>query len=227
MAYIFLDESGQFSKKDGHTYFVVGAFSVSQSRRTRKAFRSWQKTKYPRRFRHQSEIKWSDVRIDKELRLKTLAHIAKMDVRIHYAYLKKSNIPDEYKRKGVIQQSALYCEILAQTLSAFVSPAQGELRVFCDEKKLKGMTKGLFKRTLKARLLPLLAANAAVQVEMIDSTTDSNIQIVDWITGAIAWHLEDKPDGKECFDVLKANIISDINGTELFKDYWEKQNQKN
>lgn len=53
---------------------------------------------------------------------------------------------------------------------------------------------------------------------MIDSTTSENIQIADWISGAIGRYLEKKDLGEECYQILKNNIIQ--NGKELFKDYW-------
>ncbi len=39
--YIFLDESGQFSKNDHEEYFVVGSFTVGDQKRTNKEFRKW------------------------------------------------------------------------------------------------------------------------------------------------------------------------------------------
>ena len=58
---------------------------------------------------------------------------------------------------------------------------------------------------------------------MIDSTNSANIQIADWITGAIAWGLEEKQLGKECAGTLKNNILE---GKELFKEYWEEKFDK-
>jgi len=36
MAYIFLDESGQFTKRPNEKYFVVGSFTIGNPRRTEK-----------------------------------------------------------------------------------------------------------------------------------------------------------------------------------------------
>jgi len=58
---------------------------------------------------------------------------------------------------------------------------------------------------------------------MIDSTTNCNIQIADWISGALAWFLEEKNLGKECYQVLKNNLLGD--GKELFKNYWDNKYQ--
>ena len=49
---------------------------------------------------------------------------------------------------------------------------------------------------------------------MVDSTTNANIQIADWISGALARYLEQKPFGKEYYEILKNNVIGE--GKELF-----------
>lgn len=62
------------------------------------------------------------------------------------------------------------------------------------------------------------------KIEMIDSASNANIQIVDWIVGGLARYLEEKPLGKECYQLLKNNIISE--GKELFCDYWNNKQDK-
>ncbi|OGF22547.1 hypothetical protein A2Y83_04255 [Candidatus Falkowbacteria bacterium RBG_13_39_14] len=59
MAYIFIDESGNFNKEADGKYFVVGSFTVGDQRRTNKAFRSWTHNRFPKKMRTQSEIKAS------------------------------------------------------------------------------------------------------------------------------------------------------------------------
>ena len=50
MPYIFLDESGQFTKNNKEKYFIVGSFTVGNPRRTEKQFYSWQRNKFPKNF---------------------------------------------------------------------------------------------------------------------------------------------------------------------------------
>lgn len=78
--YIFLDESGQFTKHNNEEYFVIGSFTVGDQRRTEKAFKSWRQSRFPRKMRTQNEIKWSSTSVDDSLRLRTLKHIAELDV---------------------------------------------------------------------------------------------------------------------------------------------------
>src|SRR3989344_1038203 len=106
--YIFLDESGQFKKHNHEEYFVIGSFTVGDPQRTRKDFRVWQRTRFPKRMREQSEIKWSASGIADELRLRTLKFISKLDVRIKFVYFRRENIPKEYRRKGTVQDGLLY-----------------------------------------------------------------------------------------------------------------------
>ena len=49
---------------------------------------------------------------------------------------------------------------------------------------------------------------------MIDSTTNANIQIADWIAGALYRYLEGKPNGDEYYKILKNNFLDD--GKEFF-----------
>ena len=93
--------------------------------------------------------------------------------------------------------------------------SDNEFRVFCDQRHLKRIRRSKFKELLTARLLPQLSASSIIQIEMIDSTTNANIQIADWISGALARYLEKKPLGEECFKVLRNNLLKD-EGKELF-----------
>ncbi|MCX6746247.1 MAG: DUF3800 domain-containing protein [Candidatus Parcubacteria bacterium] len=106
----------------------------------------------------------------------------------------------------------------------YLPPNDSEFRAFCDKRHLKSIRRSKFKEILITRLLPQLPKNSLVQVEMLDSKHNANIQIADWIAGAISWHLEKKPLGKACFDILRHNILKE--GKELFKGSWQ-DNHKN
>lgn len=221
MPFIFLDESGQFTKHNDEKYFVVGAFMVGNHRRTEKQFRAWCRSRFPKKFRYLTEVKFSGTKINEVLRLKTLKFIANLDVRIRYSYLLRHNIPDDYRRKEKLQSGLLYTNIIGETLEMFLPISDNEFRVFCDQRHLKGIKRSEFKQILRARLLPQLQQGSIVQIEMIDSTTNANIQIADWISGALTWYLEGKKLGEECFKILKNNILDE--GRELFKDHWENK----
>ncbi len=90
-----------------------------------------------------------------------------------------------------------------------------ELKIFCDRRYLKGLKESDFKSILKARLLPQLPSNTIIEIRMIDSSTSTNIQIADWIAGALFKYLEKRDHGKEYFSILKNNILGE--GKELFK----------
>src|SRR5271157_1980340 len=100
---IFLDESGQFVRKDHEKYFVVGSFTVGDPRRTKKQIRSFFRSRYPKKQRNLPEIKFSSSGIDDRLRLRTLKHISELDVRIKYAFLKRENIPVDFRQAGGIK----------------------------------------------------------------------------------------------------------------------------
>jgi hypothetical protein len=214
--YIFLDESGNFKKHNHEEYFVIASFTVGDQRRTDKSFRSWCHTKFPKRMRSQSEIKWSATGITDELRLRTLKRIAAIDVRIRYGFLQRINIPSTYRnKKDQIDSGALYTSIVGEILEKYLPTDDKEIHIFCDRRPLKGMIKRQFESAIKARLLPYCTPGTLVQVEMIDSTTNGNMQIADWIAGAFARHLEKGRLDEECFRILKNNLLSQ--GQEFFK----------
>lgn len=221
MPHIFLDESGQFTRRSDEKYFVIGSFTVGNPRRTEKQFRSWQRTRFPRKLRYQPEIKFSEIKIQDGLRLKTLKFIANLDVRIHFSYLAKQNIPVDYRKKDKLESGLLYTNIVGETLEMYLPITDKEFRVFCDKRHLKGIKRSEFKKILTARLLPKFSQGSLVQIEMVDSASNPNIQVADWISGAIAWYLEKKRLGNDCYRTLRNNLLGE--GKELFKDYWENK----
>jgi hypothetical protein len=212
--YIFLDESGQFKRHNHEEYFVIGSFTVGDPRRTAKDFRGWYRKHFPKKMRGQSEIKWSASGISDELRLKTLKYISKLDVRIRYVFLLKNNIPTEYRDERRFKDGLLYTNVVGELLEMYLPTTDQDFRVFCDQRRLSGMTTGDFKIAMRARVLPDLPKDSIVQIETVDSASNVNIQIADWVSGALARYLEKGKLGKECFAILKENILGE--GKELF-----------
>lgn len=216
--HIFLDESGQFGKHHSDGYFVIGTFTVGEPERTAKRFRSWCRTRFPKKMARRSEIKFSDCGIDESLRLKTLRYISKLDVRIRFAYIKRKNIPEKFIKKSSLESGLLYTEIVGQTLEMYAPSSDELFHIFCDQRRLKGVSTAQFVEFVESHLLPSLSKGSQVLIQMVDSAHHPNIQIADWIVGALAAYLNNKPLGKKYFDILKNNIMGD--GKEMFKDYW-------
>lgn len=216
MAYIFIDESGNFNKGTDGKYFVIGSFTIGDQRRTNKAFRSWTHSRFPKRMRTQSEVKWSATGVSEELRIRTLKYITKLDVRIKYGFLLRKNIPSSFKRKGKIESGALYTNIISEILEMYFPIDDRDIHIFCDSRALKGMSKKEFESSIIAHLLPLCPTNTLLSVEMIDSKTNANIQIADWISGALARYFEGTSLGCEYYKILKNNFLGD--GKEFFSE---------
>lgn len=213
MAFIFLDESGQFTKHNDENYFVVVTFTTGEPRRTEKTFRAFQHKKFPRKMKNQSEVKFSDVK-DNKLRMKSLKQISNMDVRIRYAFLLCNNIPQEFRDGSKLRSGHLYTEVVRQVLEMYFPMAEKEFRLFCDRRHLKGIKQSEFKDILKAGLISEMQKDAIVQIETIDSTSNANIQIADWIAGALAAYHNQKNHGEEYFTILRNNLVGE--GRELY-----------
>lgn len=205
--FIFLDESGNFSKHDREKYFVISSFTVGDQRRTSKAMRAWFREKFPRKTRKQAEIKWSNSGIDDSLHVRTIQRIADMDIRIRYGFLLRKNIPDKYRKDGKINSGTLYTNIISEVLEAYFPTDEKEVHIYCDQRSLKGMTKKEFEMTITSHLLPFCSPDTRIEVEMIDSTKNENIQIADWICGAYRYYLEGHPSGAEFYKALKNSIL--------------------
>lgn len=220
---IFLDETGQLAKNKDWNIFLVGSFTTGDPRRTQKRFISWRQEKFPRQVKFLPEVKFSDSTINDDLRLRTLREISKLDVRIRYCYIQRKNIPLDFRYKGRLKTGHLYTEIVTQVLQSYLPTNDFDFRVFCDQRNLKGLTKEDFKSIITANILPQLPPKTIIQIERMDSTTNANIQIADWICGALGRYHNRERKGKEFFEALKNNLLGE--GIELFRDYWSK-NQK-
>lgn len=217
--FIYLDESGTLTESDSK-YFIVGSFTVGDPRRISKAFRKWQKSKFPKRLKGQAEVKFTNTSLDDKLRLKTLQFLANQDIRLFYTFLRKRNIPKEYMKKGKVHDTGLlYVEIVASTLELYMPHTDLELRVIRDQRTLKGVNVGMLEEILTTRLLPKLPAKVLFRTQAVDSTSNVNVQIADWICGALARYYEGKKMGDELYGILKRNIIQE---KELFSEKWTK-----
>lgn len=220
--YIFLDESGNFIG-DKDKYFVIGGFITNNPRRTAKAFRKWQHTKFPRRLRHKNEVKFSDSGISKTLCWKTINYLAKQDLRIFYIFLNTNNIPLEYRKKRGVETGQLYTQIVGDALELVLPTTETEFRVFLDKRPLKGISVEKFKEIIRLKLLPHLPKGTILQIETVDSGTQPNVQIADWVCGTLFSFYNKKEKGKEYFNTLKNSIVGE---KELFPRYWEERFSK-
>ena len=110
----------------------------------------------------------------------------------------------------------LYTNVIGEILEKYIPTDDKEIHIFCDQRSLKGMTKRQFESAIFGRLLPLCASDARVQVEMIDSAKNANIQIADWISGALARYLEKGHLGDDFYKILKNNLLD--SGKEFFSN---------
>ncbi len=216
----YIDETGDLRRRDTK-YFIIGTFTVGDPMRIKNAFRRWQKSKFPKKLKHQTEVKFNDPHLTDDLRLKTIKHLAKQDIRIFYTYLKLKNIPEKYRKEGKVHETGLlYTELVGYTLELYLPLTDREFRVYRDPRGLKGITVEKFNETVRAHLLPHLPVKVLFSIEAPDSTTNPLIQVADWVCGALGRYYERKVLGQEFYNALKNNIIQE---KELFSDYWIKK----
>lgn len=129
--YIFIDESGHISTSNTDTVFVLGSFATNEYINIEKKIKSWFYNKYPKKFRSQSEIKWSsDIKDD--LRLKTLKYITNLNIDISYAYLTKKDIYKHYSKNKKIYIEKLYIDLLINLLKQYNLENKIIIYIYCD-----------------------------------------------------------------------------------------------
>lgn len=220
--FVYLDESGSFGK-DKEKFFIVGSYTVGNPKRIANSYRRWQRRKFPRKLRVLSEVKFNEPLLTDGLRLRTISFLASQDIRIFYTYLDKTNIPEDYRAGHKVDPSKtglLYTQIVGETLELYLPLPAMEFRVFRDVRPLKGISKSKFDRLIESRVIPQLPAKATFQLEAVDSSTYPQIQVADWVCGALARYYENKENGEEFYQLLKHNIVGE---KELFARYWEER----
>lgn len=70
---------------------------------------------------------------------------------------------------------------------------------------------------MQATLLPNLPAKIIIQIEAADSAKNPNIQIADWLCGALFRYYNNGKNGRQYFSTFKNSIVA---RTELFDNYW-------
>lgn len=221
--FVYLDESGNLTKGNGK-HFIVATFTVGNPQRIANAFRRWQHSKFPKKLRDQSEVKFNDSHLNDDIRKKTIIYLAKQDIRIFYTYLKITNIPKEYRKKGKVHESGLlYAEIVRATLELYLPLTEQHFIIIRDKRTLKGMSPKDFHERLKLSLLPKLPPKVMFHTQAVDSTTSPKVQIADWVCGALGRYLEKKESGDLFYSFLKNNIVKE---KELFSDYWTRRWEK-
>lgn len=214
--HIFIDESGQLSRNGDENYFVIAAFAVDDFRRTEKAFKAWCGSRFPKRMQRQPEIKWSSSGMDESLRLRTLKFISGLGIQIRYVYLLNKNIPNTYNGGNKFKEGLLYSDIVKSLIDLFLPTDNSEIHIFCDQRRLQGMTSSAFIEKTKNHLIDMVYSKTKIQVDILDSTNSSNIQIADWIAGAVWKYKESKEGAQKYFDILSLSKL--FKGKEIFPD---------
>lgn len=179
--HVFVDEVANF-RGGRDRYCIFTAFTTHQPRVTRKCFIRAKQTKLPRKYRHYTEIKFSDRVISAQFKKHVLRQLSQEEIRIYSLVFARDNLP------GVLQQQAdrlIYCDLIGRLLELCPLAESQEVYLFLDSRNLKGLTRREFDMDLRKRLLPQLRKGARLEIQHIDSTTNVNIQVADFLCGAV------------------------------------------
>ena len=179
--YVFLDEAGNLHD-DRDRHGVLVAFVTEQPKATRKYFVRAKQTKLPRKYQHYAEIKFSDRVIPDDFKKHVLRQISRTEIQIYALVVVKEHLPSEYRAQT---EGIIYCDLVGQLLESCSLAESDEVYLFLDRRSLQGLTRQEFDARLRQRLLLHLREGARLEIQYPDSTTNVNIQIVDFPCGAI------------------------------------------
>lgn len=200
--HIYIDESGQLSFNSKEHFFVVAGFSTYNQKEIQKKMKIWFQTKFPKKIRMQSEIKWTD-RIDDDLRIKTLMFMKKLDITIIFKFITKEILIKQYSTHRRFDPSKIYIDLLLEVLLNCNLNNNNFIYIRCDRRPMKNVTSQEFTEIIRKDLYEIVKLSTIIDVEMIDSTTSMGIQIADWIAGSIIRYLEKGYQWKEIGAVLE------------------------
>ena len=207
--YYFFDESGQMSFKTEESIFVVAGFYTDNPKEIQKKMKIWFQTKFPRNMKILSEIKWT-AKISDELRISTLTCLKNLDISIIFKFITKEELIKRYFTFRKFDSTNVYTELLLEILHQHISSDTNTVYIFCDRRPLYNITSidfiGMICRDLKKRV----GTKIRIEMEMIDSTTSTGIQIADWIAGAIARYVEKGHLWKEIGQIFELDIKKSV-----------------
>jgi hypothetical protein len=179
--YLYLDESGSLKGDDDH-YFVLLAVATTTPRVMRKCFVRARQTRLPEKYRHYTEIKFSDRVIPDQAKERILRELAELDIGLYALVVDKGGIPEVLRRQP---EGVLYHHLVELLTNLCPIGECQALYVNLDRRHLPGLRREVFNAELSAYLFPRLRKGALLEIQHVDSTTDVNIQVADFLVGAV------------------------------------------
>ncbi len=181
MLYLFLDESSGIGSqsRDEDEYFVVVIVATRVPRRLEKCLTRVKKAKLPRKLRLLAEIKASNA--PDSFRRSLYRELAEEDFDIYVAVLNAADIPSELRGR----EGHWYRQVIGQLLTHCPLDDEPAVHMFLDRRKLKGLTREEFDRTLLAQLTQRFGSGVRFIIQHVDSTTSKAIQVADYVCWAV------------------------------------------
>lgn len=203
MTYVYIDESGQSKATSSEKGLVVASFASKNQNLAANAFKKWRKRKFPHWSHNLGEIKFSNSGITPELHAKTLTYFASLDIEIRSAFFLSENVPAEFMDEDGPHDGILYVHAIEQLLRSYMPLDDLIFIVCCDKRHIKDMSEKQFTDYLRTVLAASASHNARVEVLTADSASNANLQVADWIVGALATHLNEKRNGDTYYKILE------------------------
>jgi hypothetical protein len=201
--YVFLDEAGNL-RDDRNRHAVLVAFVTDQPKVTRKCFVRARQAKLPTKYQHYAEIKFSDRVIPDDFKKHVLRQLARTEIQIYALVVVKEHLPPEFRIQA---EGIIYCHLVGQLLELCGLEESNEVYLFLDRRSLQGLTRQEFDARLRHRLLCQLREGVRLEIQHPDSTTNVNVQVADFLCGAIFRKYE--RGNQEHYALIERRIIAE------------------
>jgi len=182
---IFIDESGDlgFTEKSSK-FFVVAALIVHDHLPIHRCFKKIRQNKLKKKFKDLPEFKFNNS--GKEIKSRVLRCIANSDVEIAYCVLRKSQAFPHLHDKHTIVYNYLIGSLVSRIIQKIL--ITGDVEIIVD-KSLNGIQRDAFDQYLVYKTFERNHDSQieppVITIDHVDSCTDSCIQAVDFIAGAL------------------------------------------
>jgi hypothetical protein len=210
IVHIYIDESGDMGFTGRSSpYFVLAALIVNDPLPIRRCFARLRRTKLKKKYRELPEFKFNNS--SAEIKRRILSCIASADVGICFCVLRKKQVHRHLRSQHQIVYNYLTGVLISTIISKYRPDDEIEITV---DKSLNGIQREAFNQYLVFKTMEKNPAHApplpAIRIDHADSESETCIQAVDFVAGALHYQYREDDDTYRCIIDDKITIALDF-----------------
>lgn len=211
MYYIYLDEAYNLTPGARNQLIVFGGFGTTEPKKIVKAYKKIRRFNLKHR-QIGAEIKSNDAIAIKKLIPKMFKILVGLDIVIYIIRQDKKIIPVKYWQKNKLNYEQLYLDLLINSLvNTWSLTERNQVSVILDSFQTKLIPKDEMIKKVRFAFNQKYP-NKFFKMRFMNSATDFNLQIADFIVGAYLRSFRDGPDLSDFRfgEGLRLNIVVNI-----------------